>query len=99
MDFFTTYLLLIPLAPRPTHTLGKYKALPTLDDETISDLQMLITEDEVARAIATTPSGKSPSPDHFTPKFYKLFAPLLTSFLTKVFNSLWEGSLFPSTKT
>lgn len=98
MDFYQSLYNISaadPSSSPPPPTLGEDKVLPTLDDETISDLEMLITEGEVARAIATTPSGKSPGPDGFTPEFYKWFALLLTSFLTKVFSSLLEGSVFP----
>lgn len=85
-----------PLTTAETQALYiEQTALPTLDGETIEDLEAPISEDEVARAITSTPSGKSPGPDGFTPKFYKQFATLLTPFLTKVFNSISERSVFP----
>lgn len=96
---YTIYLLSsLQVFPSPwmkISNLGSQRPRSLLDNDTISDLQMPISEDEVTEAIAATPNGKSPGPGGFTTKFYNFFAPLLTPFLTKVFNSLQEGSMFP----
>lgn len=61
-----------------------------------SDLELPFSEQEVVVAIASAPSGKSPGPDGFTPKFYKTVGSLLAPFLSQVFNAISEGSAFPS---
>lgn len=73
-------------------------ALLTLDADMSENLEDLISEDEVVKAIASAPTEKSPGPDGLRPTFFKQFASFLTAFLTKVFNSLTEGYRF-STQT
>lgn len=65
----------------------------TLDDDTTKDLEMLLLKDEVA--IAATPSGKSPGPDALLPHSINDLPTNLFPLLTKLFNSLSEGSVFP----
>lgn len=71
-------------------------ALPTLPEEVVEDLDSPLTEEEVVCAIKETPAGKSPGPDGFTPKFYKVFAPQLSAFLSKVYNSIDSDCPFPT---
>lgn len=47
--------------------------LPTLDEDTISNLETPISEDEVAKSIAATPIDNSPGPNGFTPTFFFFF--------------------------
>lgn len=65
-------------------------SLPQLDEQTSSSLEGPFTEDDVTNAIKLT--GKIPGLDGLAGKLYKMFCPLFLPFLTKVFNSISQGS-------
>ena len=48
------------------------------------------------RLIKTLPTNKSPGPDGFTGKFYKIFIDELTPILLKLFQNIAEGGTLPN---
>lgn len=63
-------------------------ALPTIDPEEALDMDRSLLDTEFLGAIKGLKAGQCPGPDGFSPRFYKLFAPLLTPLLAKAFNSI-----------
>lgn len=63
----------------------------------LSDLQNIITEEEIKQVIKAWPSNKSPGPDGFTGEFYKKFAQIIIPDLIAVYNhiTLTNTSLSP----
>lgn len=63
-------------------------SMPTLPKTIIDEIERPIRVEELSRAIATLPLGKSPGPDGLTNLYYKKFLPVLVKPLCNYFNSI-----------
>lgn len=68
--------------------------LPTLTSEETFFLEDSFSEQVVEDIVKTFPQGKSPGLDGFTAQYYKFFSPQLSSFMTRVLNSITIKSPF-----
>ncbi|XP_053571736.1 uncharacterized protein LOC128661511 [Bombina bombina] len=67
--------------------------LPSIPDPLRDSIDKPFSEQEVAKAIKTFPTHKSPGPDGLTNSYYKHYQQLLVPHLTNLFNSLDEDGL------
>ena len=73
----------------------RYHHYVTNNDLDSSTLDVEISESEVRDAIKTLKFGKAAGPDGFSGEFYKHSSPLVVSYLTKLFNELFNSGTFP----
>lgn len=71
--------------------------IPTLSSDAQNLLEEQITQEEMAAAITSLQSGKSPGPGGFPPEFYKKFSAQLALFLTSVFSEYFKTGALPPT--
>ncbi|XP_053568667.1 proteasome activator complex subunit 4 [Bombina bombina] len=71
--------------------------LPTLSDKDREALDNPITVKEVTKTIEELSTGKSPGPDGFSAKYYKLFKDILSPHLATLFNDIGHTQNFPPT--
>lgn len=69
-------------------------ALPRLTEDMLSELKWPITSEEVGKAIANLPPGKSPGPDCFT-KYYKTLFSTLVYPMCTYFNHITSDNPLP----
>ena len=60
-----------------------------------TSLDVEISESEVISAIGALKNGKAAGPDGFSGEFVKYSSPLVVTFLTKLFNKLFNSGTFP----
>lgn len=71
--------------------------LPQVSADNSNDLGAPLTAVEIAEAIKSPQSGKSPGPDGYATEFYRTVADLLTVILVSVYNDTFDkGQLLPS---
>lgn len=78
-----------------THCIEDYvqeSAIPTLDADYKKLLDYPFSSEELLGVNLDIPSGKSPGPDGFTPKFYKTYKEYLSPFMLQVFNSISDSN-------
>ncbi|XP_053571508.1 gastrula zinc finger protein XlCGF57.1-like [Bombina bombina] len=68
--------------------------LPHLTTNKQSQLEDPITPEEIQLVIKDLPAGKSPGPDGFSNRYYKIFQEDLIPHITKYFNHIDEAKLF-----
>lgn len=66
--------------------------LQKLTDGQRKNLNDQISEEEILKAITALKSGKSPGPDGYTARFYRVFKEDLVKHLQKLFNGILQGS-------
>lgn len=86
---------LIPLRGGTLKSFFSQLNVPTLSSDVRNCLEALISQEEVAAAISSLQSGKSPGPDGFPSEFYKKNSVQLAPLLTLFFLSLLSLGLFP----
>ena len=67
--------------------------LPKLNQDQISKLDRPVTGKEIEATIKSLPTKKSPGPDGFSAKFYKIFKELMLIFLQFFHTIETEGTL------
>lgn len=70
------------------HQYIKETALPVLTSIETTPLDQEFSEDEIQRVIDSLIPGKSPGPDGFTPRFYKIFKEELIPIIKRTFNTV-----------
>lgn len=70
---------------------------PTLDQNVAEDLERPVTASELAEAVKSLQSGKSPVPDGFPADFYKLFWKQLAPHLLEMFTESFNLGFLPHT--
>lgn len=68
------------------HQYIKETALPVLTPLEVTQLEQEFSEGEIQRVIDSLVPGKSPGPDGFTPRFYKIFKEELIPIIKRTFN-------------
>uniref|UniRef100_A0A8C5QK57 Reverse transcriptase domain-containing protein n=1 Tax=Leptobrachium leishanense TaxID=445787 RepID=A0A8C5QK57_9ANUR len=84
--------------PPPSEAIGNYlrdSYDSTISKETREALDAPFTMEELALAVKSMKTGKSPGPDGFTMGYYKTFLPSLGPHFLQAFNSLDEHSSIP----
>lgn len=69
--------------------------LPPPIDNQRSDLESLITTEEIESTVNSLPNGKSPGPNGITKAYYTTFSTVLMNPMCRYFNSLTKGSIIP----
>ena len=64
-------------------------------DRVVDELDAEISDLEVQQAIDKLKNGKSPGVDNISPELLKLSKPSITTYLRKLFNSIYTKSYFP----
>lgn len=70
---------------------------PTLDQNLAKDLERPVTTSELAEAVKSLQSGKSPGPDGFPADFYKLFWKQLAPHILEMFTESFYLGILPHT--
>lgn len=70
---------------------------PTLDQSVAEELERPITDSELAEAVKSLQSGKSPGPDGFPDDFYKIFWKQLAPHLLEMFTESFSLGILPHT--
>ena len=91
-------------APKPTTEKAMDKILTPIDskvppDHPLHSAPIMISEQEVLRAIKSLPLGKAPGQDGLTAEFYKAFPEEMAKILTHTFNKALALGRLPETLT
>lgn len=85
------------LEPDPLTNFLTEANLPKFTELDLQSLNQPITAEEIAMTLKSMPNAKTPGPDGFPYKYYKTFLPILSPFLTKLFNEYLQGTPIPHT--
>lgn len=69
--------------------------LPYLTTDQIKTLNVPFSGSEIVKAIDALANNKSPGPDGFVGEYYKEFKPILTKYLTQLFNDAASSASYP----